>query len=378
MADKLFIFLVTGDESFISAHRERLGREFDVNIIRSADECRRALADRQPQALILDRDLPDGGGLRLSQEIRDDFMTSDVFQLLLCGADDPESAEFVADDFLLKPFGPGLFWRKLALMQKLFEERGQVKEQLSYAQGVALTAMSSMGELGVVMQFLSKSFECDLIPAVADLALESLRQYELDGTVHILWEGDSYTATTSGIAASPEQMGLIAERRTLGRILEIEDRVVVNYDHVSILVTNLPEDMQRRGRLRDHLATLGEGIESRVHSLLLVHDNILKQQGIRYAVFEVRDSVKNLHARQLEDMQASRNLVNAVIDDFEDAFLHMHIVPEVENQLIGQLVTLRQRISAIVGRPGEVHEKLQAAITALETLAGKVAGAHKE
>jgi hypothetical protein len=48
------------------------------------------------------------------------------------------------------------------------------------------------------------------------------------------------------------------------------------------------------------------------------------------------------------------------------------MVPEVENQLIGQLVTLRQKITGIVGRPGEVHEKLQSAILALETLAGQV------
>ena len=109
-----------------------------------------------------------------------------------------------------------------------------------------------------------------------------------------------------------------------------------------------------------------------MQGLLLEHDNVLKQQGIRYAVWEIRDSVKNLDARQMDDLARSRALVNRVIDDFEDAFLHMGMIPEVENQLIGQLVELRHKTAEIVSRPGEVHEKLQTVIAALETLAGEV------
>lgn len=372
MSNKLFVFLVTADEAFIQQHKERLGREFDLNILRSRDACRAALNDRQPDVLILDTRLPDGDGFVLHWEIREDFMTSDVYQILLCTEAQLARDEFVANDFLLKPVGEEVFWRKLALVQKVFEERAQGREQLSYAQGVALTAMSSMGELGVVMQFLSKSFACDNIPAVAELTVEALRQYELEGVVHFLWEGDSYSIATNGSSPTEEQLLLIAQRRTLGRLLEIEQNLIVNFDHVSVLATNLPDDTQRCGRIRDNVATLTEGVESRIQGLLLEHDNLLKQQGIRYAVYEVRDSVKNLDARQLEDLHATRNLVNKVIDDFEDAFLHMGMVPEVENQLIGQLVTLRQKITGIVGRPGEVHEKLQSAILALETLAGQV------
>ncbi len=372
MSDKLFLFLVTGDESFIERHKERLGREFDLNVLRSPNECRGALSDRQPDVLILDTSLPDGDGFVLHWEIKNDFMTSDVHQILLCSETLLAREDFVADDFLVKPFSDASFWRKLAGVQKVFSERAQVREQLSYAQGVALTAMSAMGELGVVMQFLSKSFACENIPSVADLALEALRQYELHGVVHFLWEGDSYTATTDGNPATEDQLTLIAQRRTLGRLLDIEDNLIVNFEHVSILATHLPDDAQRRGRLRDDVATLTEGVESRIHGLLLEHDNILKQQGIRYAVYEVRDSVKNLDQRQMEDLHATRHLVNMVIDDFEDAFIHMGMVPEVENQLIGQLVTLRQKVTGIVSRPGEVHAKLQSAIAALETLAGKV------
>jgi hypothetical protein len=50
----------------------------------------------------------------------------------------------------------------------------------------------------------------------------------------------------------------------------------------------------------------------------------------------------------------------------------MGILPEIENQLIGELVDLRRKIADIVSRPGIVHQKLQSVIAALETMAGEV------
>lgn len=373
MADKLFLFLVSADDAFVARHREHLVRDHDLNVYRSAAECRDGLALRRPDLLVIDTALPGDDGFALHRLLRDDFDTSDLFQLLLCDAADLGREGFDADDLLIRPVDDLAFRRKLEQLRKQFAHQASAREQMAYAQGVALTAMSAMGELGVVMQFLSKSFACHTVQSVAGLALDSLRQYELTGTVHIVWEGDGLALTTDGSEPDAETRTLIAQRRTLGRILEIDRKLIVNFDHVSVLVTNLPEDdVQRRGRIRDNIATLAEGIESRINGLLLEHDNVLKQQGIRYAVWEIRDSVRNLDARQMADLGRSRELVSRVIDDFEDAFLHLGMVPEVENQLIGQLVELRHRVGEIVGRPGEVHEKLQIVIGALETLAGEV------
>lgn len=373
MADKLFLFLVSADEAFIARQRERLARDHDLNIHRSAAECRNGLAARRPDLVLIDTALPADEGFLLHRALRDDFDTSDLYQLLLCDAADLCREGFDADDVLLRPVDDLVLHRKLEQLRKQFAHQASAREQMAYAQGVALTAMSAMGELGVVMQFLSKSFGCHTVQSVAALALDALRQYDLAGTVHIVWEGDGLAVTTDGTEPDEETRALVAQRRTLGRILEIERRLIVNFDHVSVLVANLPEDdAPRRGRIRDNIATLAEGIESRIQGLLLEHDNTLKQQGIRYAVWEIRDSVRNLDARQTADLARSRDLVSRVIDDFEDAFLHLGMVPEVENQLIGQLVDLRHKIGDIVGRPGEVHEKLQVVVAALETLAGEV------
>ena len=367
-----FLFLASADEAWISQHKEALTQEFDLNIFRLGADCLAALADRQPDVLLLDTALPDVDAFAMHQAIRDDFNTSDVYQLLLCSEEEAGREDFVGNDFIVKPFSDLVFFQKLALLKKTLTRERVAKEQMSYAQNVAMTAMSSMGELGVVMEFLSKSFACQTIQSVGELALNSIKQYELDSIIHFTWEGESYTARTDAAAIEAADREHIAQMRTLGRVLEINNQLIVNFEHTTILIKQMPDDSARCGRIRDNIATLCEGIESRVLGLLLEHDNLLKQQGIRYAVCEIRDSVANLYERQVADLTTGRALIDRVIDDFEDAFVHMGVMPEIENQMISQLVTLRQRITDVWSHPGEVDVKLRSVIGSLETLAGEV------
>lgn len=367
------MFVVSTDQDFAQRLRTRLAGKIDCCLFDSATDCHGELQKRRPDLLLIDLAMPDDEGFKLHRALRDDFDFSDLYQLLLCPAPMVSREDFAPDDFLVQPVDNAALDCKLGLLSNVFEARSNTRAQLDYAQQVAFTSMSAMGELGVVMQFLSKSFACHTVQSVANLAIDALRQYELDGVVYLIWEGDHHALTTSGQPMSREQETLIVQRRTLGRLLEIERNLVVNFDHVSILLNNLPEDdTTRRGRIRDNIATLAEGIESRVQGLLLEHDNLLKQQGIRYAVSEIRDSVVDLHARQMNDLMQARALINQVIDDFEAAFLHMASHSGQENQLIGDLVELRQKIGEIVSHPGEVHQKLQVVVGALQTLAGEI------
>ena len=377
MSSPLFIHLVSTDHDFLQRLRSRLAGKMECCIFRTAAECQTALANHRPDLLLIDLAMPSDEGFTLHRALRDDFDFSDLYQLLLCPPEMLGREGFEPDDFLMQPLPDDVIEYKLGLLAKVFEARANTRTQMAYAQHVAFTSMSAMGELGVVMQFLSKSFACQNVQSVASLAVEALRQYELEGAVYLIWEGDHHALTTSGNALSAEKETLIAQRRTLGRLLEIERNLVVNFEHVSVLITNLPEnDAERLGRIRDNIATLAEGVESRVQGLLLEYDNLLKQQGIRYAVNEISDSVADLHSRQMIDLMQTRALVNHVIDDFEAAFLHMAVHTEHENQMIGDLVELRHKIGEIVSHPGEVHHKLQIVVGALQTLAGEIEQRH--
>ena len=370
MDNKPFVFLAAADQDFLHRIKAALHGSVNLNVFDDGEACRQALAAHGPQALILDTRLP--GGYDLHRAIRDDFDTGDIYQLLLCTADEAARDDLVADDFLPGPISDGVVLGKIRRLLQTLEQRRRGGEQMAYAQKVAMTAMSSMGELGVVMNFMSKSFSCRSIQSVGELALQSLAQYELDCIVYFSWEGEHSIARSGGQEVSPEDREHIMQLRPLGRLLELNGQMIVNFEHTSILVRQMPDDVEQCGRLRDNIAMLCEGVEARVTGLLMEHDNVLKQQGIRYAVCEIRDSVANLHARQLDYLKTGRDMIGQVTDDFEDAFVHLALMPEAENQLISQLVNLRQRLTDLWSQPGEVEARLQSVVHALEVLAGDV------
>ena len=369
---KPFLFLATADEAWIASHKESLLQEFELNVFTSGSDCLSALNERQPDVLLLDTQLPGCDAWSLHREIRDDFNTSDVYQFLLCNENEAAHPDLAADDFMLRPAGGGPLLSKLRLLKKSLQQKQEAKSQMAYAQNVAMTAMCSMGELGVVMEFMSKSFACRSIQAVGEQALLALQQYELDGIIHFVWEGESYTTRSNQAEVLDSDREQIAQLRTLGRLLEIKEQLVVNFDHTTILVKNMPEDPERCGRIRDNIATLCEGIESRVAGLLLEHDNLLKQQGIRYAVCEIRDSVANLYERQQAHQQQGREMMIGLIDDFEAAFVHMAIRADIENMMISEMVELRHKLDQLWDKPNEVESKLRVVVASLETLAGDV------
>lgn len=373
MSNPLCLHVISADDDLTSQLKSRQAGQFDVRVFRSADACMDALVSKTPDALVIDLAMPNNEGFELHRRLRDDFEFSDIYQLLLCPVDMLGREGLEPDDVLMLPAPDALVDLKLALLQKHFEAKANTRSQLEYAQNVAFTSMSAMGELGVVMQFLTKSFDCHNVQSVARLAVDGLKQYELAGAVYLVWEGDHHVLTTDGGPLPADQMNLILRHRGKGRVLETGGHLLVNFDHVTVLLVNVPtDDAVRLGRIRDNIATLAEGIESRVAGLLMENDNLLKQQGIRYAVTEIRDSLIDLDARQSTDRQQSAALITGVIDDFEQVFHHMGLHVEHEDVLIGDLLDLRQRIGEIVGTPGEVHERLMQVVSALQTLAGEI------
>lgn len=369
--DSSLVLYVAGPAHSLNCDFTALSAQAEVIPFDSLSALQVALRERQPTALVIDTQLE--GAFEAHREIRDDFDTGDIHQLLICTTDEAQREDFVANDFLLRPYPPATLPCKLSLLVKQLEARQQSAAQMAYTQNVAMTALSSMGELGVIMEFMSKSFPCRTIQSAGDLALKALAQYDLDGVIQFVWDGETYFARSGNREIYEAERAQLTHWRTLGRLHETEREFAVNFEHVSIHVLDMPEDAERRGRLRDHIATLCEGVEARVAGLLTEHDNVLKHQAIRFTVYEIRDTVARLYQREMEYLHTGRELVGKVIDDFEDIFPHLALMPEVERQLIDELVTLRRELSEFWSQPSAVESRLKGVIDALETLAGDVA-----
>lgn len=367
------LYVADADEFFGASVEEAFAAEFDVRSFSDGISCVSRLSEMPPAILLLSANLPDAPGIELCRDMRNDGQLGDTYVILLLanGATQEAIDEAHAagcDETLAHPINLANLRRHLRTTHRLASERASFRQQASYAQKVAMTAMTSMGELGMVLQFLSKCFACATLKEVAQEVLVTLAHYDLKGAVQV--RSPQETLTESTVGGKPLEDAIVIEKlHGIGRIFEFKTRMVINYEHVTILMSDVPDDMELRGRIRDNVAMLAEGAEARINSLLIELDNLRKQGGIRYALGEILSMTEELREHQYSSQQSGQTAVSTVMVRFESAFVRLGLTNEQEYELIGLLEDLRQEVACVGLSAQEVDHKLQRVTRSLQSIA---------
>lgn len=373
MSDLPLLYVADADDAFRAAAEAGLSADFNVRCFSDGISCASLLSDAPPSILLLSANLPDTSGIDLCRDIRGDGQLCDTHVILLLDSHATQETIDAAhaagcDEALTHPVNLPNLVRQLRTTHRLSSERSSFRQQANYAQKVAMTAMTSMGELGMVLQFLSKCFSCANAAEVAREVLVALDHYSLRGAVQIRLPQDTLTETTAG--GNPAEFAVIFDKlRSIGRIFEFKTRMVINYEHVSILMSHVPDDAEVRGRIRDNVAMLAEGGEARVTSLIIEMDNRRKQDGIRYALGEILSMTEELRDQQRVSQLRGRDAVNDVMGQFENAFVRCGLTTGQESDLIRLLDELRFSVAGVGLTAEEVDEKLQRVTRSLQSIA---------
>lgn len=325
--------------------------DFIFFVFDSAQELDAALERRKADLYLLDFDLPD--------------LVCDHYQpaLGLAARQDSIPHEKVLG-FLLKESDPESFRAWLLRHEQLFEEKLALERQLNESFKTAMTAMSSMGEIGVAMRFLTDAFNIRDYDALCERMVGALEEYGLSGAAQIRVPGATHMVSRG---QSQHDADVFAQMRDLGRILQFKSRMIVNYEHVSILVRDMPDDDAVCGRMRDNIAILAEGGHARVASLLLESDNANKQKGIHRALADIRETVVEIRERNLSDPTGTRTLINRAIDQIQCTFVHLNLKTAQENMILEPLLLLRDAFEA-ERASFNVDTRLSMILTSLESI----------
>src|SRR5574343_60292 len=221
------------------------------------------------------------------------------------------------DDFVIKPIVANELRHKV---RTLFEFRTTVRSlkdlesQSADAQRLALNVMSSMGDLGVVIEFLRKTTLATTYSAVAARLITAMKSWGLRGAVQVRGRHDKIDLTAEG-PMSAMQQAVLEKLRDIGRVFEMGSRAVINFEHVSLLVENLPvDDPEKVGRLRDHLAVLAESADMRMSALDSTIDRNLQKLGIEAALAELQCAIAHVTHRTQADGQSPRGELLASLE----------------------------------------------------------------
>ena len=113
------IVVADDDPTIIDLVKLRLGlAQYDVAAAHDAATLLAMVRAKQPLLVILDVQMPGGGGLSALSKIKADPQTSAVPVMMLTGERNPETVllamEGGADDYLVKPFNPDALLRRVS------------------------------------------------------------------------------------------------------------------------------------------------------------------------------------------------------------------------------------------------------------------------
>ncbi len=372
MQVRLRIFVVDDDPLLCEIFRATLADEFDVDTFPSAEACLAALASSKPDIFLLDIMLPGMDGYALCRHLKEDWETQDIPVLFISADNDVDTCLLCYDaggyDFVGKPVEPAELQRKMRVAAQLSAQRHALHEQAGYAQRTAMSAMVSMGELGVVLQFLSQSFACNTPEALAEAVLEAMQQYELHAAVQ-LRSGDAVLSLSREGRDCPMETSVLNHVRNSGRIFHFKSRCVFNYGGVTLLVNNMPvADADRCGRIRDNGALLAEGAAARLRAIEAENLAAQRRQAIEVALPRVQgtlDAVQGNYRRNCYELTQT-------MIEFQEAlmksFVHLGLTEGQEDLLTSMANDFMQRMVGTQDESLQIVGELEALAIDLKAL----------
>lgn len=144
----------------------------------------------------------------------------------------------------------------------LIEQKRHYFELLDMAQSMARTALTNSSELGSIIRLLADLVKVDDVHDFSYCLVDWFMALGLSVCIQVRFDEERLEFSSTSVV-KPIESKLLTEGRNGGRIVEFGRKLLLNEDHISILIKNMPEhDPEKVGRLRDHFATISHTSES--------------------------------------------------------------------------------------------------------------------
>ncbi|MCP5078229.1 MAG: response regulator, partial [Psychromonas sp.] len=219
MSDKIHV-LITDDEPLnLELMEEILEDDYQVDTVSSGQACLDFLQDNDPDVLLLDVAMPNMDGFEVCKAIKeDDDLSLPIIFVSARGSIEDRLAGYEAggDDYLVKPFNCDELLAKVQAMVAFVSQQKELDDQLQSARDMSMMVITNSGELGVIVNFIRQTFECNDVKSLSDAAFEALEQLDLYSTVQYFNEQQTLETYDSHGRCKPVEIELLTLARSKG------------------------------------------------------------------------------------------------------------------------------------------------------------------
>lgn len=334
------IFLVDDEEMITEVMSSILEPLGTIETFASSEACLERLEigqreDSMPNLVILDVGLPGIDGYECCRLIKE--MKPDLPVMFVSGHESNEARldgyDAGGDDFVVKPFSNAELLSKVRVFQRKLEHEQSLAEQIAMSEQLSSLALASMDESGLVLQFLSKAIACETQEELAEALLHLMRGYRRNGAVQLRCVGSVINQCADG-SSSPLEVSVLDHVRTLGRMFEFKTRSVINFDRVTIMVSDMPvNDPDFCGRIRDNLTIAAQGADARLAAMETSLSERKRFEANRKALASIKATIAELSAAAAGQREATARLSEQLLETLTKSYVRLGLTDGQERFL---------------------------------------------
>lgn len=315
------ILVVDDDNSSRLVHRAILTTHYAVVLAASGEEALAWCQQQQPDLILMDAEMPGIDGYETSRQLRKWLSVPIIFVTAHTEIQEHIKAlDAGGDDIITKPVEREILLRKVANAIRTKHKTEELLRERDSLYGMAMNLLSSMGDNGVLLNFMRHAVSCLSYVELAKKLVDALSELGLTACV-LFRHNDSETLLTPKGEATELEKSVMQNSAQLGRIFQFKKRLVVNYDRVSILVYDLPiADDEKAGRCRDSVAILAEASEGLIQVVDLRQDAMVRVEQMQIALTEAVNSTHALRSKNYHMMTDVRLLLQDLMEDVEKTY----------------------------------------------------------
>lgn len=143
----------------------------------------------------------------------------------------------------------------------------QISSKLTDATKTARDAIVNSGELETNIEFFLAMQNCDNIDQLGQLFFSSIQRYGLSCSLQMRSTMAIKNMEPTGMAKDLVSQ-LLTQLKDDGRFLDLGRRTIINFERISLLIKNMPEDNpEKYNSLKDNVFALVQGLNARTKSL---------------------------------------------------------------------------------------------------------------
>ncbi|TMP88777.1 two-component system response regulator [Pseudoalteromonas ruthenica] len=339
---------------------------FELKMVDSGPACLAVVGEFNPDIILLDVSMPDMNGYDVCRQLKANPETEDIVVMFVSARgtveERMEGYAVGAEDYIVKPFSHDELKSKLMKLKGYLDEQEDLQKQVDDATSTAFNAMANSSEMGEIVNFVEcigqiwdpQELGKELLSCLNRFGLQSNAELRLD-------DGLQHFSLSGG--CSPIVVELFDMLKTRGRLHEFSQRLLVNYEKVSLLILNMPEkEPEKHGRIRDHVCFLVSVTEQQLTAIMTKQALQKRQAQLGEAVSRIEAQFRELISAVNQTRSDNEKVFRALQEELEERIPTMGLDDDQEAFIYQKVDDTIQRS---VAREESV-ENLQAAFSRIE------------